>query len=161
MKVAEYYGSDAKTRKERRTMTKDKAEVLELKKKVESLEKKLDTTMQEKSVDNATVEKLVDERLRQLIPPGLMEGLAAWNAAGQRGPIQVPSFTGSNSSMNKQVSPELVTPQPQLLLVAPTPPAGAVLDSAPERPENDRPAAGTGALVSTPAELDAITKVTN
>ena len=151
MKVAEYYQSDAKTRKERRTTTKDKAEVLELKKKFESLEKKVES-----------VDKLVDARVRQLIPPGLMEGLAAWNAAGQKGPIPVPSFTGSNSSLNKQVSPELVTPQPPLLLVTSTPPAAAVLDNAPERPENnDRPAADTGALASTPAELDAITKVTN
>ena len=35
MKVAEYYQSDSKTRKERRTMSKYKSEVLELKKKVE------------------------------------------------------------------------------------------------------------------------------
>jgi hypothetical protein len=73
MKVSEYYGSDAKTRMERR-LTKDKAEVQELKKKVESLEKIVDPT---------EMSKLLDERLRQIIPPGLMEGLAAWNAAGQ------------------------------------------------------------------------------
>ena len=162
MKVAEYYGSDAGTTRKARRTNKDKAEVLELKKKLESLEKKLDTNMAEKPVDNALVEKLVDTRLRQLIPPGLMEGFTAWNAAGQKGPIPVPSFTASNSSLNQQVSPELVTPQPPLLLVAPTPPAAAVLDNAPDqRPKNDRPAADTGALVSTPAELDAITKVTN
>ncbi|KAK1619469.1 hypothetical protein QYE76_024986 [Lolium multiflorum] len=40
MKLSEYYGSDAKTRKlERRSSAKDKSEVQELKKKVESLEK--------------------------------------------------------------------------------------------------------------------------
>jgi hypothetical protein len=54
MKVSEYYGSDAKTRKERRS-TKDKAEVQELKKKVESLEKIVDPT---------EMSKLLDERLR-------------------------------------------------------------------------------------------------
>jgi hypothetical protein len=37
MKVSEYYGSDAKTRKERRTIAKGKAEVQEPKKKVDSL----------------------------------------------------------------------------------------------------------------------------
>ena len=38
MKVGEYYQSDAKSRKTRRTTREDKAEVQELKKKVESLE---------------------------------------------------------------------------------------------------------------------------
>ena len=38
MKVGEYYQSDAKSRKERRTTSKGRAEVQELKKKVESLE---------------------------------------------------------------------------------------------------------------------------
>jgi hypothetical protein len=90
MKVSEYYGSDAKTRKERRTSTKDKAEVQELKKKVESLEKIVDPT---------EMSKLLDERLWQIIPPGLMEGLAAWNSAGQQGPIYVPSVSGNNSSL--------------------------------------------------------------
>lgn len=126
MKVADYYQSDSKTRKERRTMSKDKAEVLELKKKVESLEQgKVDLPMVDK-----LVEERVDERIRALIPPGLMEGLAAWNAGGRQGPIHVPSFTGSNSSMNQNVSsPDLVTPPPNAatqpplqLVVAPTPP---------------------------------------
>ena len=60
--------------------------------------------------------------------------------------------------------------QPPLDLVATTPPTAkdtepqppaAVLHNAPERPESDRPAVGTGALVSTFAELDAISQVTN
>ena len=60
--------------------------------------------------------------------------------------------------------------QPPLDLVATMPPTTkdtepqpppAVLHNAPERPENDRPAVGTGALVSTVAKLDTITKVTN
>jgi hypothetical protein len=71
----------------------------------------------------------------------------------------VPSVTGSNSSMN--VSQELVTLP--LQLVASTPPIVeddrvAVIDNA---PENERPTAGTGALVSSLAEIDAIKKVTN
>ena len=93
-----------------------------------------------------------------MLPPGLMEGLAAWNARGQQGPIHVPSFAGSTSSNN--VSPVLVTP-PVLPVVDQQTPRPENNDNAHERPENDRPAAGTGALVSTLAELDAITKVTN
>jgi hypothetical protein len=61
MKVSEYYELDAKMRKERRTSTKDKAEVQELKKKVESLEKIVDPT---------EISKLLDERLRRSSPLG-------------------------------------------------------------------------------------------
>ncbi|KAK1611605.1 hypothetical protein QYE76_035278 [Lolium multiflorum] len=147
MKLSEYYGSDAKTRKlERRSSAKDKSEVQELKKKVESLEK----LVAEKPVENTEMmNKLLDEKIRQIIPPGLMEGLAAWNAGGQVGPIHVPSISGSNSSFH--VSPTVplhptpasglhqtppLHPTPQLQLVASTPP--------------------TAALVSTVAEIDAI-----
>jgi hypothetical protein len=147
MKVAEYYGSDAKSRKERRKSTKDNAEVQELRAMVESLQKRLDEKAPE---DPETVNKIVDERIRQVIPQGLMEGIAAWNAAGRKGPIHLPSYAGSNSSQNQEVSPSLLTPEPPLHTS--TPPSAAALD---------RPAPGTGALVSTPAELDAITKVTN
>ena len=87
-----------------------------------------------------------------------MEGIAAWHAGGQQGPIHVPSFAGSTSSNN--VSPVLVTP-PVLPVVDQHTPRPENDDNEHERPENDRPAAGTGALVSTLAELDAITKVTN
>ncbi|KAK1662833.1 hypothetical protein QYE76_050992 [Lolium multiflorum] len=141
MKLSEYYGSDAKTRKlERRSSAKDKSEVQELKKKVESLEK----LVAEKPVENTEMmNKLLDEKIRQIIPPGLMEGLAAWNAGGQVGPIHVPSISGSNSSFH--VSPTVplhptpqLQPPPQLQLVASTPP--------------------TAALVSTVAEIDAIQK---
>jgi hypothetical protein len=57
MKVSKYYGSDAKTRKER-TSTKDKAKLQELKKKVESLEKIVDPTEMSKLVDEKLQEKL-------------------------------------------------------------------------------------------------------
>ena len=151
MKLSEYYGSDAKTRKlERRSLAKDKSEVQELKKKVESLEK----LVAEKPVENTEMmNKLLDEKIRQIIPPGLMEGLAAWNAGGQVGPIHVPSISGSNSSFHvsptvplhptpasglHQTPPQL-QPPPQLQLVASTPP--------------------TAALVSTVAEIDAIKEV--
>ncbi|KAK1611783.1 hypothetical protein QYE76_035456 [Lolium multiflorum] len=72
MKLSEYYRSDAKTRKERRTTAKDKAQVQELKKKVESLEKMVAKKLAEMS-------KLLDEKTREITPPWLMEGLAAWN----------------------------------------------------------------------------------
>jgi hypothetical protein len=155
MKFTEYYSSDGGAmKKERKKTTKDRAEVVELKKKVESLEKE--------KVDSTTVDKLVTDRIREMFPPALLEGIAAWNAGGQQGPIYVPSFSGSNSTMNPQnLSPDMVTPpppnaaaQPPLPLVAPTPPTAPA-------PENKSPAAGTGARVSTLAELDAITKVTN
>ena len=119
-------------------------------------------------MDSTTVDKLVTDRIREMFPPVLLEGIAAWTAGGQQGPIYVPSFSGSNSTMNQQnLSPDLVTPppnaaaQPPLHLVAPTPPTAVVVHTTPEPPENNSPAAGTRALVSTLAELDAITKVTN
>ena len=92
--------------------------------------------------------QLVDQRIREIIPPRLMEVLAAWNAAGQMGPIHVPSTGGSNSSFNPPKM--VVTPPAPFLLGTSTPPSAAVLDNA-----------ATGALVSTRAELDAITQVTN
>ena len=101
-----------------------------------------------------------------LIPPGLMEGLAAWNARGQHGPIHVPSFSGSNSTMNRDVSPDVVTP-PNPTLPAPfvaltPPPVNVTKEPPPERPEeNVRPAPGTDALVSTLAKINAIDKVSN
>jgi hypothetical protein len=71
----------------------------------------------------------------------------------------VPSFAGSTSSNN--VSPVLQTP--------PVPPAVEQHTPTPENNDNaqerleiaDRPATGTGAIVSTLAELNAVTKVTN
>ena len=66
-------------------------------------------------VDKLVAEKL-DEKLLNLLPPGLMEGIAAWQAGGQQGPIHVPSFAGSTSSNN--MSPVLVTP-PVLPVVSP------------------------------------------
>ncbi|KAK1612836.1 hypothetical protein QYE76_036509 [Lolium multiflorum] len=62
MKLSEYYGSDAKTRKlERRSSSKDKSEVQELKKKVETLEK----LVAEKPMENTEmINKLLDEKIR-------------------------------------------------------------------------------------------------
>jgi hypothetical protein len=48
------------------------------------------------------------QKLREIIPDELWEGLAAWNAAGRRGPLVVPNISGSNSIQH--VSPDVVTP---------------------------------------------------
>jgi hypothetical protein len=50
----------------------------------------------------------VQQKLREIIPDELWEGLAAWNAAGRRGPLVVPSISGNNSIQH--VSPDVVTP---------------------------------------------------
>jgi hypothetical protein len=135
MKFGEYYKDEIKKRKERKTQSA--AEVEELKKKVDSFPQ--------------LVAEKVEERIREIIPPGLMEGIAAWNAAGRVGPIQVPSMTGSNSAVD--VSPDVVTQ-----------PAAANTER-----DYETPAAGTGRVstleaagrVSTLEELNAITKVTS
>ena len=62
MKFINYYNSDTETKKERRRPSKDKAEVVELRKKGETLESQI--------VDSATVERLVDEKLKSFLPPG-------------------------------------------------------------------------------------------
>jgi hypothetical protein len=50
----------------------------------------------------------VQQKLREIIPDELWEGLAAWNTAGRRGALVVPSISGSNSIQH--VSPDVVTP---------------------------------------------------
>jgi hypothetical protein len=50
----------------------------------------------------------VQQKLCEIIPDELWEGLAAWNAAGRRWPLVVPSIFGSNSIQH--VSPDVVTP---------------------------------------------------
>jgi hypothetical protein len=50
----------------------------------------------------------VQQKLREIISDELWEGFAAWNAAGRRRPLVVPSISGSNSIQH--VSPDVVTP---------------------------------------------------
>ena len=162
-KVGEYYDSDAKSKKARRVTGAAKAEVEELRKQVEDLK-------QVKEQLPSLVASQVTETIKAMIPPNLWEGIQAWNAGGRQGPVHVPACTGSNSSRNiRPASPDLLTPepnagsQPLLQLDAPDQPAegdrAATHDDAPpEQPDIDRPAA---ALVSTLAELNAITVVTN
>ena len=152
MKFIEYYSTDTDNKRTRRKPSNTSAQVAELTEEVAELKKQ--------KVDQATVNQLVaekvDERLRAMFPPNLVEGISAWYAAGQQGPIHVPSFSGSNSTMNRSPSDIIVTPPPMAPLVTPA------LPTAPGR-EKKTPAtaAGTGARVSTEAELDAVTKVTN
>ena len=156
MKFLEYYNSSdmSETKTERRrTVRAGKTEVLELKNKLQTLEKeKVDTNM---------VNKLVDERLRAFLPTELMEGIAAWHAGGQKGPIHVPSFSGSNSTMNQ--SPVTPTTNADLPFVAPTPPLAKDTEAPPpeQLEENVRPVAHIDALVSTLAEINAVDKVTH
>jgi hypothetical protein len=78
----------------------------------------------------------VQQKLREIIPDELWEGLAAWHAAGRRGVLVVPSISGSNSIQH--VSPDVVTPdtanieeaQPVAALVPP--PAAANTNAHPE-----------------------------
>ena len=56
---------------------------MELRKKVETLENEKVETLENEKVDSTTVQWLLDEKLRSFLPPGLMEGLAAWHAAGR------------------------------------------------------------------------------
>ena len=67
MKVAEYYSSDAKSRKHRRKSTKaDSGEVQQLKAEVELLRKRLD---EKAEPDPAKVSQIEDDRIREFIPP--------------------------------------------------------------------------------------------
>jgi hypothetical protein len=89
--------------------------------------------LQEQMPDLIT--KQVQQKLREIIPDEPWEGLAAWNAVGRRGPLVVPSISGSNSIPH--VSPDVVTPdtanieaQPAAALVPP--PAAANPNTHPE-----------------------------
>ncbi|KAK1643246.1 hypothetical protein QYE76_061051 [Lolium multiflorum] len=95
--------------KEERDVEEDKAEVEELRKKVSMLEEK-----QANSMDKDEVDKLFEKKLRDFLPPQVIEGIAAWNAAGQVGSIKVPSAGASNSIFNASPSPDLVTPPPTI-----------------------------------------------
>ena len=112
VKFGEYYKEENKKRREKKTQST----VQVLAKQVEDLKaSKLD----EEAV-NAMVDRKVEEKLRALLPPQLWEGLAKWNAAGQVGPIKVPSVGGSNSS-HIHGSPDMVTPPATIAAAAPQP----------------------------------------
>ncbi|KAK1619417.1 hypothetical protein QYE76_024934 [Lolium multiflorum] len=109
MKLSEYYGSDAKTRKlERRSSAKDKSEVQELKKKVESLEK----LVAEKPVENTE----------------MMNNISGSNSSFHVSPT-VPLHPTPASGLHQ--TPPL-QPPPQLQLVASTPPTAALVSTVAE-----------------------------
>ena len=149
MKFIEYYNTDTDNKRTRRKPSNNRAEILELKEEMAELKKQ--------KVDQATVDQLVaekvDERLRTMFPPNLVEGISAWYAAGQQGPIHVPSFGGSNST---NVSPVMVTPALPLLCRQTCCPHRCLTgrQKMTMHPSTDAP------LVSTLAELDAGDKVT-
>ena len=77
----------------------------------------------------------VQQKIREIIPDEIWEGLAAWNAAGRRGPLVSPSISGSNSIQH--VSPNVVTPETTNIEAQPAaahvpPPAGANINAHPE-----------------------------
>jgi hypothetical protein len=97
-KVSVHFKEESKARKERRSKVEEahRREIADLKAQVATLP----TQMEEK----------FEARLRQIIPPQLWKGLAAWNASGGVGPIPVCSVSGSNSAQH--VSPNMVTRPP-------------------------------------------------
>jgi hypothetical protein len=77
----------------------------------------------------------VQQKLREIIPDELWEGLAAWNAACRRGTLVVPSISGSNSIQH--VSPDMVTPDTANVEAQPAaapvpPPTSANMNAHPE-----------------------------
>ncbi|KAK1602660.1 hypothetical protein QYE76_027180 [Lolium multiflorum] len=81
MKFREYYKEENSKKRRRSAMSEeDKAEVEELRKKVSMLEEK-----QANSMDKDEVDKLFEKKLRDFLPPQVIEGIAAWNAAGRGG----------------------------------------------------------------------------
>jgi hypothetical protein len=178
-KVDVHFKEESKSRKERRSKVEEaqRQEIADLKVQVAALP--------------AQMEEKFEARLRQVIPPQLWEGLAAWNAAGGIGPIPVPSVSGSNSAQH--VSPNMVTPpsypsadpfaglsplaadtnnaQPAPVPntnTRPPPPLQPNTNTRPPPPPQPNtnvqpppPPQPTQLRVSTLAELDALTKVTN
>jgi hypothetical protein len=175
-KVGVHFKEESKARKERRSKVEEaqRLEIADLKAQVAALP--------------AQMEEKFEARLRQVIPPQLWEGLAAWNAAGGVGPIPVPSVSGSNSVQH--VSPNVVTPPSYLLadpfaglsplaadnntrpLPPPVPNTNTRSSPPPQPNTNTRPPPNTNVQpppppqptqprVSTLADLDALTKVTN
>jgi hypothetical protein len=78
----------------------------------------------------------VQQKLREIIPNEPWEGLAAWNVAGQRGALVVPSISSGNSIQH--VSLDVVTPdtanieEAQLAATPVPPPAAANMNAHPE-----------------------------
>jgi hypothetical protein len=175
MKVGVHFKEESKARKERRSKVEEaqRLEIADLKAQVAMLP--------------AQMEEKFKARLHQVIPPQLWEGPAAWNAAGGVGPIPVPSVSGSNSaqhvSLNVVIPPSYPSADPFAGLSplatdnnnaqpAPVPNTNTRPLPPPQPNTNTRPPPNTNVQplpppqptqtrVSTLADLDALTKVTN
>jgi hypothetical protein len=84
-KVGDFKKEDREVKKERKAAAA--AAVASEKREVEKLREQMPDLIVEQ----------VQQKLHEIIPNELWEGLAAWNAAGRRGPLVVPSISGSNS----------------------------------------------------------------
>jgi hypothetical protein len=93
-KVGDFKKVDREAKKERKATA-----AASEKRKVEKLQEQMPDLIAEQ----------VQLKIREIIPDELWEGLAAWNAAGRRGLLVVPSISGSNSIQH--VSPDVVTPE--------------------------------------------------
>jgi hypothetical protein len=83
-KVGDFKKEDREAKKERKAAA---AATASERREVEKLQEQMPNLIAEQ----------VQQKLREIIPNELWEGLAAWNAAGRRGPLVVPSISGSNS----------------------------------------------------------------
>jgi hypothetical protein len=97
-KVGNFRKEDPEAKKERKAAAAA-AEAASGKRELEELREQMPRMIAEQ----------VQEKMRELLPEELWQGLAAWNAGGRRGPLVVPSFSGSNSIQH--VSPDVVTPE--------------------------------------------------
>jgi hypothetical protein len=96
-KVGDFKKEDREVKKERKAAAAAAAAASE-RREVEKLREQMPDLIAEQ----------VQQKLCEIIPDELWEGLAAWNAAGRRGALVVPSISGSNSIQH--VSPDMVTP---------------------------------------------------
>jgi hypothetical protein len=124
-KVGDFKKEDREVKKERKAAVAAAAVVASEKCEAEKLWEQM----------SDLIAKQVQQKLREIIPDELQEGLAAWNAAGRRGPLVVPSISGSNSIQH--VSLDVVTPDTANVEVQSAdtlvpPPAGANTNAHPK-----------------------------
>jgi hypothetical protein len=87
-KVGDFKKEDREAKKERKaTATVAAAAAASERREVEKLWEQMPDQIAEQ----------VQQKLREIILDELWEGLAAWNVAGRRGPLVVPSISGSYS----------------------------------------------------------------
>jgi hypothetical protein len=124
-KVGDFKKEDREAKKERKAATAAAVAAASEKREVEKLREQMPDLIAQQ----------VQQKIHEIIPDELWEGLAAWNAAGRRGPLVVPNISGSNSIHH--VSPDVVTPDTANVEVQPAaapvpPPTGANTNAHPE-----------------------------